>query len=929
MSTIFISHRSTDNAEAKELRAWLAGEGHSDLFLDLDPMDGIPGGVDWEQRLYRELRRCQALLIVLTPAWLESKWCSNELAIAREKGKAVFVARVKPCTGGPIIPSLQEVDLTTDRAAGLFKLARGLKEHGLDPAGAFTWNPNRPIYPGLASFDVEDAAIFFGREDESIAATEAIRRLRLQPAGSPKLLLITGASGSGKSSLMRAGLLARLRKDSANWIVANPFRRGADAFLELARALAFAYPEAHRPSSFTDLADRLRGVDAHRQLLGIAAELQFVWNRPGATMILAIDQAEELLASDAGSDAAAVLDLLREALTRSAQDLMVVATIRSDRWGAWLQHGSVKANAGRAELPFEAFPLGPMPMERLGTIVRRPAEREGLVIDDDLVDALKADTRTPDALPLLAYTLRHLHERYGVDQRLTFNGYKLIGRLEGSVRTQAEATIDVKNLDSATLEALRDAFVPGLVQATDARGFVKSPSRLAILPGRSQPLIRLLCDKARLLVLDRDHEGQETIEIAHEALLRVWPLLRSWIEADAIRLQQLAAIQRAASEWALQREKADFLVHRRDRLLEAQTLVTLPRFDKKLSFTDHAYLGACKTAEKKARRINIGLWALAFLVFGSIIMIWQNDKFLYQQYRWYTKIIPHFQQHFRPYTLTKQPGRVRRPLEPFTECSTATHCPKMIVLPTGSFDMGTSDSDLKALQAKYPRRKNLGEDERPQKRVTIPAFAIAETELTFDEWEVCVEFGDCEQRGSHTWGKGARPVINVSWDDAQKYVGWLSKATGGNYRLPTEAEWEYAARAKSETQYSWGNEPGQDNANCTECTAEAYGTKPVGTYLPNKFGLHDMHGNVREWVQDVHHDNYSGKSPTDGTAWLEGGRNDLRVIRGGAWFIFPEFSRSANRAKLSPDTRNNFVGFRVARTLDRSDVEMLNSPRAK
>lgn len=642
MSTIFISHRSSDNTEAKDLKAWLANEGHTELFLDFDPMDGLPAGVDWEQQLYRELRRCHALLIVLTPAWLESKWCSNELAIAREKGKAVFVVRVKPCSGGPIIPSLQEVDLTTDRAAGLAQLARGLKEHGLDPADAFTWNPNRPIYPGLTSFDVDDAAIFFGRENESMAAAETMRPLRLQSAGSPKLLLITGASGSGKSSLMRAGLLARLRKDPANWITTNPFRRGGDPFLELGKALAFAYPMDRRPSSPMDLADRLRRGDAHRQLITIAGELQLAWNRQGATLVLAIDQAEELLASDAGPDAAAVLDLLREALTRSAQDLIVVATIRSDRLGAWQQHGSVKANVGRAELVFEAFPLGPILMERLGNIVRRPAEREGLVIDDDLVDALKSDTGTPDALPLLAYTLRHLHELHGADQRLTLQEYQSIGRLEGSVRNQAEATIDVKNLDSATLEALRDAFVPGLVQATEGRGFMKSPSRLADLPARSQPLIRLLCDKARLLVLDPDQEGQETIEITHEALLRVWPLLQSWIEADAIRLQQLSAIQRAASEWALQRENTDLLVHRRDRLLEAQTLVALPRFDRKLCPADRAYLGACKAAEKKARVTTIVLWALAFLVFGSIIIIWQNDKYIYQQYRWYTKIIPYF-----------------------------------------------------------------------------------------------------------------------------------------------------------------------------------------------------------------------------------------------------------------------------------------------
>ncbi len=928
MSTIFISHRSSDNTEAKELKAWLASEGHAELFLDFDPMDGIPAGVDWEQRLYRELRRCQGLLIVLTPAWLESKWCSNELAIAREKGKAVFVARVKPCSGGPIIPSLQEIDLTTDRAAGLAKLARGLKEHGLDPADAFTWNPNRPIYPGLTSFDVDDAAIFFGRENESMAAAEAMRRLRLQSTGSPKLLLITGASGSGKSSLMRAGLLSRLRKDPANWIITNPFRHGGDPILELGRALAFAYPMGRRPSSPIDLADRLRRGDAHRQLIGMADELQLAWNRQGATLVLALDQAEELLVSDAGPDAAAVLDLLREALTRSAQGLMVVATIRSDRLGAWQQHGSVKANAGRAELAFEAFPLGPMPMERLGNIVRRPAEREGLVIDDDLVDALKSDTGTPDALPLLAYTLRHLHELHGADQRLTLQEYESIGRLEGSVRTQAEATIDVKNLDAPTLDALRDAFVPGLVRATEGGSFVKASSRLAALPDRTQPLLRRLCDEARLLVLDHDREGQKTIEIAHEALLRVWPLLKGWIEDDAIRLQQLAAIQRASSEWNSHQNNPDFLIHRRDRLLEAEALVKVPRFGRKLDSTGQTYLAACKVVESKARIARLSIWVLLGII-GLIGLVWSNQEFLHQRYRWYTKIEPHFQQHFRPNTLTKQLERVRRPLESFRECSINTRCPKMIVLPAGSFDMGTSDSDLKALQAKYPRRKNLGEDEHPQRTVSIPAFAIAETELTFDEWEVCVEFGYCEQRGSHTWGKGSRPVINVSWDDAQKYVVWLSKATGGKYRLPTEAEWEYAARAGSKTQYSWGNEPGQDNANCTECTAEAYGTKPVGTYLPNKFGLHDMHGNVREWVEDAYHLNYYGNPPINGTAWLEGGKKDLRMIRGGAWFIFPEFSRSANRAKLSPDTRNNFVGFRVARTLDRSDIELPNFPSTK
>jgi hypothetical protein len=167
MTAIFISHRSSDEAETRALRDWLSAQGHEQLFLDFDPEDGIPAGVDWEQRLYRELRRCQALLVVLTPAWLSSMWCRSELAIAREKGKAIFVVRVEHCPNGPLIPAIQEVDLTFDREASLAKLAWGLKEHGLDPASAFDFKPDRPIYPGLAAFDVEDAAIFFGRSEES------------------------------------------------------------------------------------------------------------------------------------------------------------------------------------------------------------------------------------------------------------------------------------------------------------------------------------------------------------------------------------------------------------------------------------------------------------------------------------------------------------------------------------------------------------------------------------------------------------------------------------------------------------------------------------------------------------------------------------------------------------------------------------------
>jgi hypothetical protein len=599
MTAIFISHRSSDDAEADALRGWLGAQGHEQLFLDFDPADGIPAGVDWEQRLYQELRRCQALLIVLTPAWLESKWCGNELAIAREKGKAVFVVRVKPCAGGPVIPAIQEVDLTVDREAGLTKLARGLKEHGLDPASAFDWKPGRPIYPGLAAFDVDDAAIFFGRSEESWQVVEALRRLRLQATGSPKLLLITGASGSGKSSLMRAGVLARLRKESASWIVAKPFRRSGGASGALAEVLAWAFPAGRRPPSLAAMTEKLSGQDGAAQLLGIARELRLALDRPDGTLVLALDQAEELLTAEAGDDAAELLDLIRSALAVVGNEILVIATIRSDRLGAWQQHPSIKATAEHGELPFEMLPLGSMPMAQIGDIVRGPASYEGLRIDDDLVDAIRADTATPDALPLLAYTLQYMHDHFAGDGRLTLAEYRSFGGLEGSVRSQADAAIPVDRLSEEDRRALREAFVPGLVRATSEGGFSRSRARLATLSPRAEPYLRRLIDDARLLTTDRDPEGGVTVEVAHESLLRVWPTLERWIADDAQSLRRLEALQRAARDWAQALRSDDFLLHRDHRLSDAELLIAEPRFAAQLGDTDRDYLAACGNAQNR------------------------------------------------------------------------------------------------------------------------------------------------------------------------------------------------------------------------------------------------------------------------------------------------------------------------------------------
>ena len=210
-----------------------------------------------------------------------------------------------------------------------------------------------------------------------------------------------------------------------------------------------------------------------------------------------------------------------------------------------------------------------------------------------------------------------------------------------------------------------------------------------------------------------------------------------------------------------------------------------------------------------------------------------------------------------------------------------------------------------------------GDNEIPVHEVTISRpFAVSRHEVTFQQWDACAAAGGCFHRPDDDgWGRGLRPVINVSWKDAQEYVRWLSEETGATYRLLTEAEWEYAARAGSTTAYSWGNEIGSGRANCRACGSQwdFRQTAPVGSFPANAWGLHDMHGNVYERVEDCWNGDYSG-APSTGGAWLSGDCS-RRVFRGGSWFYAPSSLRSANREGLTSDLRDLNLGFRVARTL--------------
>ncbi len=265
----------------------------------------------------------------------------------------------------------------------------------------------------------------------------------------------------------------------------------------------------------------------------------------------------------------------------------------------------------------------------------------------------------------------------------------------------------------------------------------------------------------------------------------------------------------------------------------------------------------------------------------------------------------------------------RAPGTRFRDCP---DCPEMIVLPSGTFLMGSPDAE----QGRQP-------SEGPQHEVTIARpFAMGVFEVTFAEWEACVEAGGCGGHRPNTrffgrdWGAPGHPVMRVGWEDAMAYAAWLSERTGKRYRLPSEAEWEYAARGGTATPYHTGETLTQEQANY----GRYFVGRPVavGSYPPNPFGLHDMLGNVAEWCEDCWHANYVG-APTDGSAWLAGDCA-RRVLRGGHWAsdaegfrtgIAPKALRAASRTTgpeqtwmrraLGTGTRDVVIGFRVARDL--------------
>ncbi|MBJ6611887.1 MAG: toll/interleukin-1 receptor domain-containing protein [Candidatus Thiothrix moscowensis] len=541
MALIFISHSTKDKAEALELMQWLESQGFESLFLDSDARHGIAAGSEWEKVLYREIQRSHALICLLSDHWLASQWCGFEFMQARALGKTIFPLRIQPGLQTTVAADLQHLDLTQDRADALQRLHAQLTELTLTLQQRFDWDKTRPPYPGMLAFEAEDAPVFFGRDHETNQLRERLNQHRT--LGNASVLLMLAASGAGKSSLLKAGLLPRLRRDTRHWIVLEALRPEREPLCKLAQVLATANGT---PQHAADLYAQLQGEQALPALRDYLEQLRTPNAQWDATVLLSIDQAEELFTTAEPPQTQALFQLLLAA-QQAKLPLLTLMAMRSDYLAA-LQ-AQVSATGA---LETSLFALDPLPLERVSDLIRGPAGVVGLTVEDGLVTAATHDAATADALPLLAFALRELYERFGADGDLTLDEYHRLGSerlnpLENAVQHKASEAIQPDRLGEAALQALRDAFIPHLVRVNDAGDYVRQAADWQALPAAAHPLLDKLTN-ARLLV-QRSANGIKRVEVAHEALLRHWQLLNGWLREEHDFLLGKQQLEHSLREW--------------------------------------------------------------------------------------------------------------------------------------------------------------------------------------------------------------------------------------------------------------------------------------------------------------------------------------------------------------------------------------------
>ena len=735
------------------------------------------------------------------------------------------------------------------------------------------WHEGSP-FRGLESFDLKHAPIFFGRTKERLELRDA---LASQSARGCAFLLVFGASGSGKSSLVKAGLLSDLKipgmmekvglvrhaivrptDDEDLYAVLAKGFLSADALPELT---SLQCDQAALTSLLRDAPQQ--AVFPVRQGLAKAGDQAKLINDAQPRLLLIVDQLEELFTQPkVGQAEREGFVLALKALAESGQ-VWVIATMRSDFFDRLVSLpvlSKISEEKGR-------YLLHPPAPSATGQIIRQPAREAGLRYEKDPktgtgLDELlqEAASRDGASLPLLSFTLEELWNRKTEQGVLTHAAYESMGRLEGSLGRKAEEVFEglKKDEQSAFASVMRQLVTVGLGEGGKPTARTVSLAQFGDGTPARKVVDTFLSPKARLLVADADGTAAQ-VRVVHEALLSHWPRAAKQIEQDYQDLQLRGRLEQAAARWRLagKKDKKGLLLPSGFQLQEGRGL--LKRWasgELEPGIVD--YVKASVSAHRRKRLAISGL-AFVFVAVASVLFS-QKEKI----------------------RSTLGVMKVQKEMA-------------FVKVPGGCFQMGTPETD-----------KDRSEDEGPVHEVCVDDFWLGKYEVTQAQWESVMlsNLSKFKKDGIN------HPVENVSWNDFEEFIGKMNSWGSGGYRLPTEAEWEYACRSggKSET-YAGGNDARQVawfRNNSDERT------HPVGEKAPNGFGLYDMSGNVFEWVQDVYAWDAYGEHARKNPIYAESGSD--RVIRGGSWLNSAGLVLCANRNDNAPDNRYNNVGARLART---------------
>lgn len=552
-SGLFVSYSGPDRAIATAIARRLEAAGFESYFLDFDPEHGIPPGRDWSREIYRQIKVSDAVLVVHSAHAAASKWCFAELTQAIALGKEIIPLQIDDAELGPQLASRQAIDARQDVDEACRVLLRSLRDAGVDPDDDFAWPRHRDPYPGLNLFTQADAGIYFGRHDLIRESLDVLNQLANTGR---RFALVHGASGTGKSSLVHAGLLPRLQKPGRAWHPLPPMRPRTAPLEALAQALASVapYPEwkalyqkltAGGDATDDDGARDDAAVDAaFRALAEACADARVAAGRPQASVLLVVDQFEEALAADVDRrETMRFHRLLRKAVESTRHDLFVLAALRSDFLGTFQNHPVWSSLESR---PL-TIGVGPLPRSRFPLVIEGPAARVGMTLEPGLVQSLVLDAANDDALPLLALTMRELYLRCKDTHHMTVAVYERdLGGMQGVVKAVIERITREAGDDRVNWHDVRRAFLQ-LVHVTSDGRFARVSARADAMPAGAATFLER-CVQNRVLSV-RVEGDVRMIEVAHESLFRVWDDLARWLEEDRAFLRFSQRLRVKADEW--------------------------------------------------------------------------------------------------------------------------------------------------------------------------------------------------------------------------------------------------------------------------------------------------------------------------------------------------------------------------------------------